>query len=413
MSDYHGEAGWTQPSYEGAVTAPLDDQYLRRWTLSLGQLPNDNPYFFANPADIPGSQVEVISTSDTAEMDFRCTFKIRHCGFDTPGTAEITIYNLSNTTANRLIREYNTVQLQAGYIHGHYGLIFQGTIKQYKKGRESAVDSYLTLYAADGDAAFNNTFTAYHQEKGEKDDAWQTRAAADATARQGTVGDLQRGIGGTLPNPRGSVSWGYAMDQLREHQRTTGSVWSMQNGVLQNVRSTSYAQGDIVVINAGTGMVGVPEVTQDGIVVTTLLNPNYFIKQRVRLDNKELNQFFRPGDDPTQPNAFYSTYGGYTTGADLPKNWFASTNEDGDYAILVLDHQGDTRGLPWYSVINCLNIDPTAPPLNSVPGGQGYGMPVTFQWNDGGSSSGAPPGQPAPQVLTAPAALRRGVLGRR
>jgi hypothetical protein len=47
--------------------------------------------------------------------------------------------------------EFNTVTLQAGYEGGNFGIIFQGSIKQTATGRERNVDSYVDIWAADGD----------------------------------------------------------------------------------------------------------------------------------------------------------------------------------------------------------------------------------------------------------------------
>ncbi len=48
--------------------------------------------------------------------------------------------------------------MQAGYESGAYGIIFKGTIKRIKTGRESAIDSFLEIMAADADEAFNFAF---------------------------------------------------------------------------------------------------------------------------------------------------------------------------------------------------------------------------------------------------------------
>jgi len=359
------EKGWQIPKYPGAeigYTGRKDDQYLRRWTLTLGK---------AGSGAMEGTSQGHVITTQTAGMDFRMTFKVRHADIDTPGTAEITVYNLSNATANMYIREFSYVTLQAGYINGHYGMIFSGTVKQFKKGRDNATDSYLTIYAADGDAAWNYSFLNTTLPAGSGDPDWQKKAAASikgVNVGQMDAADVGR-IGGISPKfLRGAVLYGLTSDQIRSHERTTGRVWSIQNGKLQSIKSSAYATGDKVVINSGTGMIGVPEVTQDGIHVQCLLNPNLYVKQVVRLDNKSLNQFFAPGANPDQAGSQTATYGAY---AALPQYW-ASTQQDGDYTILVLDHEGDTRGTPWFSFLNCLNGDPTNSFGALVPGGTGY-----------------------------------------
>jgi len=36
------------------------------------------------------------------------------------------------------------------------------------------------------------------------------------------------------------------------------------------------------------------------------------------------------------------------------------------YFILVAEHNGDTRGVDWYTNMICLRIDPSTNPINSV-----------------------------------------------
>jgi len=381
------ELGWSIPVYPGADigwAGKADDQYLRKWTLSLGASTSyiggsggatDTGTMMDAPGPMGGVGDQEVITTETAGMDFRMTFKVRHADSDTPGTAEIRIYNLSNATANKYIKEFNTVVLQAGYRNGHFGRIFQGTIKQYKKGRESAVDSYLDIFAADGDVAYN--YGVLNQTFRKTDTKELQKAIADSMAKAGIgarVGHLDDTnppgtIGGIIPPARGSVAYGLATDLGRELQRDTGNQFSIQNGVIQAIKSTKYKPGDIVVINSGTGMIGVPEQTQEGITVTCLLNPNIHVKQQVRLDNKSLNQYFLPGQNAnsTIDRSFQSTYGKY---AMMPQ-YYATIDADGIYTVLVIDHEGDTRGLPWYSHLVCLDVDPTAPLGISIPGGKG------------------------------------------
>jgi hypothetical protein len=41
-------------------------------------------------------------------------------------------------------------------------------------------------------------------------------------------------------------------------------------------------------------------------------------------------------------------------------------NADGLYYVMIADHQGDTRGLAWYSELLCLAIDASIP-ANYIP----------------------------------------------
>jgi hypothetical protein len=54
-----------------------------------------------------------------------------------------------------------------------------------------------------------------------------------------------------------------------------------------------------------------------------------------------------------------------------PANIPAPLTADGVYYVLVAEHNGDTRGVEWYTNLICLNIDVTTNPINSVQVGYG------------------------------------------
>jgi hypothetical protein len=394
------DPGYSLPVYPNAISGTYGqqhDQYLRKWTLTLGSsgsvspsvagpgLPTGPQGSLAGGAGMAGGGLVI--TTETPGYDFRMVFRIRHADSETPGTAEIRIYNLSDTTAANVIAEFDTVQLQAGYQSGHFGTIFQGQIKQYKRGRESAVDSYLDIFAADGDLALHYSLMGNGQGR------TLPAGSSFADVQRSIANDLVSGSGGTVTQgqitqptvggvlPRSVVQYGMAVDEAREYARTTGTTWSIQNGQLQVMSSTAYKPGDRVVINSGTGMIGAPEVTQDGIYVTCLLNPNLYVRGLVQLDNRSLNQYFLPGGQPIagqlpsfgpQGEAVGPTSQRFGVG---PPQFFASTAWDGVYMIICIDHIGDTRGQPWYSQITCLAVDPTNPPQASVIPGGDWQMP--------------------------------------
>jgi hypothetical protein len=343
--------GYSPPVYPNAISGTSGqqhDQYLRRWTLTLGQ-----------SGALGGTGGGTVITTETPGYDFRMVFRIRHADWTTPGTAEIRIYNLADSTAADLVNEFDTVQLQAGYITGHYGTIFQGTIKQYKRGRESAVDSYLDIFAADGDYAWNYGFLHGPYPPGTTSIQLAQKIADAAVSAGGNVRIGEMTAAPIVKAPRTVIQYGSLADEADELARTMGTTWSIQNGEIQHLNSTAYKQGEIVVINSSTGMIGAPEITNDWIYVTCLLNPNLYVRGRVQLDNKSINQYYAPGGVPIRP----------LQGTDYKSLQFrelAPIAQDGVYVILVIDHTGDTRGLPWYSHITCLTTDLSATTAGQV-----------------------------------------------
>lgn len=195
-------------------------------------------------------------------------FKVRQADVQTPNTAEIWVYNLSGQTAQNVINEFNSVTLQAGYVTGNYGIIFQGTIKQYKRGKESAIDSYLEIFAADGDLAYNHAQISTTLAAGTTlTDRYNALVKAHQDAQPGLSAapppQTSSSLGGVLP--RGQVLYGMGADEVRDYNRASQTSWSIQNGVIQARPQGSYLPGEAVVLTAQTGLIGMPEATQQGI----------------------------------------------------------------------------------------------------------------------------------------------------
>src|SRR5262249_27130925 len=153
-------------------------------------------------------------------------------------------------------QEYSKVILQAGYENGAFGVIFQGDIKQIRRGRENNVDTYLDILAADGDAAYNNAVVSKSIAAGSRPSD-RVNAVLEAMTPQGvTPGFVPDNFdaGGTLP--RGKVLYGMGRDFLSDVAATRRCSWSIQAGQLVMTPIDTYRPGDAVVLSAATGMVG-------------------------------------------------------------------------------------------------------------------------------------------------------------
>lgn len=273
---------------------------------------------------------------------------------DSPPTAVIRVWNLSDDTANQIQKEFDHVSLQAGYVDPGPAMIFDGTIVQTKKSAQDAIDSYLDIFASDLDELYNYTLVSKTLAAGStpKDRVNAVIQAAQASGAQtGNIPD-SLGTGGTLP--RGKVMFGMAREQMNDIARSTNTSWFVENGKVNMVSSTGYLPGDIVVINSQTGMIGVPQQTNDGIEVDCLLNPNIKVGTRVQLNNSDISN--------TQINkqGAFPSYGSTSI--------VANKNADGIYRVLVKEHFGDNRGNEYTTKLTCLSVDASAAAGSSVAG---------------------------------------------
>lgn len=286
-----------------------------------------------------------------SEMHFK--FAIESSDFQSPNNAAVRVYNLSENTMALVRKEYEKVVVQAGYEGTTAGVIFQGDIKQFRIGREGATDRYLDILAADTDLGFNFGVVNRSWPAGSTAEDHIKEAARAMGTRTGALPDFQ-----DLPNttntnpsrlPRGKVGFGMARDLVRTAASTLGSTWSNQNGVMQIIPLRGYLRGDAVVINKLTGMVGIPEQTDEGIKVQCLINPKIRVGGLIQLNNKDINQIIQKNPNAPFP---YNQWAGIQYAAKV------ADGADGQYRVYSLDHVGDTRGNEWMSTMVCLLINP-------------------------------------------------------
>jgi len=278
--------------------------------------------------------------------EFRIRFEVCKYPMQTPGFARIRIYNLSDDTANRIQKEFTKIVLKAGYEdESNFGVIFTGNVKQWRKGRENPVDTYLDVMAADGDQAYNyavvnKTLAAGHTHK----DTLQ--AIAEAFKKYGVTLGHVADLGQTV-FPRSRPMFGMARDYLRVLARSTGTFWTIQDEKIQIVKTNEALPGKAFVLNSDTGLIGMPEQTMGGIIARCLLNPNIRINGQVKIDQKSVQQALR---GPTIED-----------GAKAPQ--LPGIAADGMYKVMYETFIGDTRGPPWYCDLVLQSMNPADNPI--------------------------------------------------
>lgn len=271
--------------------------------------------------------------------DLRVVFQTHHADYETPNHADIRVYNLAEATARRVEKEFTKVVLQAGY-QGTMGLIFGGTVRQVRRGRENGKDTYLDILASDGDRAYNYAVVNATLAAGSTAND-QVLTAQAAMAEHGVEAGHLPELGGPAL-PRGRVMYGMARKTMRDASQATNSSWSIQNEATQVVPTQSYLPGEAVVLTAQTGLIGQPEQTNEGIKVRALINSRFRVGGRIKLDNASIKRFRTE-----------ITVGAFNKAPRL--------DDDGLYRILGVDFTGDTRGKDWYADLICVGIDDSAP----------------------------------------------------
>ncbi|WP_394025301.1 phage protein [Xanthobacter flavus] len=275
--------------------------------------------------------------------DLRIRFNVQRATTPTPEQADIIITNLSNATANRIVSdEYKNVVLQAGY-DGNFDTIFEGEIVQRRgPGRESPTDTYVNLLVKGGQLAVsygvvNKTLAAGHTIRDQVDACLEALKPYGIVA--GHISDL-----GSTKMPRGRAMFGMVRNQLRSICNAVGATWWIEGKKLNILSNKENMPGDAIVINSGTGMIGMPVQTIDGVEVRCLLNPRINLGSVLKIDEASIQR------------AKYSLDNVDSYLIDQKPLYDSNIASDGLYQVKFMSHSGDTRGTDWYTDSICIAL---------------------------------------------------------
>lgn len=334
------------------------NQFLRKWSLTLLG-PNGQSWTLSD------SQADGAQSGGTTTIHdpLRITFQTRQTMVRTPGYAEITVYNMSLSYQIKGLRKlYNRVILRAGYQTGRFATIFDGFIQNWKVGRDpDLTETYMKLYATIGDFPQNLANVNFSLAAG---GAVQT-AVNQIVASMSDLGATPSTITGLsqVPLIRGVVHYGMATDELRNKY---GLEPFIQNGNLYvSPLKNGFTIGEAVTLNAGTGLIGMAEITGDGgVEFDCLLNPLLGVRSPITLNDRDINQ--ASGSSASGVPGSTISYG--PSIGQL--GFYVDPSADGTYAAVVVEHHGDTRGNEWTTHVrawpNGAGLTPNNPNLPYV-----------------------------------------------
>ena len=271
----------------------------------------------------------------------RITFDVKKDDQTTPNSARICVYNPAPDTINQVLKEFDTVSLDAGYTDG-MGLIYAGNIIQVRRLR-SGPDIVLEISAGDGDTAYNYGVVSTTLAAGATN-----KDRLQAMARAMAIGNVDAGAallsadtGRALP--RGKVLYKPVKDYMREYGRDTGSAVFIDSGKLQTIKRDGYLPGTPVELAPGTGLIGAAQQTLDGVEASSRLNPEIRIGGLVHIDPAYLvaADTTSAADSADGKKTIHQAAGGY-------------------YRVIATQYTGDTHGQPGDVKITGVAVDASA-----------------------------------------------------
>ena len=257
--------------------------------------------------------------------DLKVDFEITKSLLSYPNLCRIDIYNASPDTLSALQKKYTKIIINAGYF-GSLKLLFKGDIRNVFQAK-SGTERITTVYAGDGEkpwqnARFNKTFAENVTIKAAIDEILKSFEGV-------TIGSID-GIPDVADKLRGQTLSGSSKDLLNNFAAQYGFDWSIQDGEIVVTPDQKPIKGDeAVLINAATGMIGSPTLTEIGADVTTLLNPNLLPNRAFKIESV--------GTDISIGNLFFR---------DVKR-----TSAEGIYKVQEVVFKGNSREADWTSEV--------------------------------------------------------------
>lgn len=284
--------------------------------------------------------------------EFHIYFHVAQPTSEQPKYAEIYIYNLSPNTMTLLAGKDSEVKNTQVILEVSYGsdpleVLFKGLVFQFRKGRENPTDTYLCILAQSGDFVKNFAVVNDSVPAGTSVNDMQGFFVKQFNANGIDTGEVPTLTGQRYP--RGRVFFGSLDRHISQFCKDNNINFSVDDDIFNAVPLGGYGLQTMQIITASTGMIGMPQLTTEGVIVNCLINTKMKRSGRVKIDLTNL-----------QTANYDIQYG--QQGVDQPfKTAKLATNAQGTFIIVSVEHFGDTRGNDWYTNLICVGIDSVVP----------------------------------------------------
>jgi len=278
-----------------------------------------------------GRQFELFVTNEsvpfilaTSDRQFKFTFNILidFGGFNT--YADIVIYNLSQDTEWEISNKGDYIGLRAGY-EDSIDYIFKGEIVNIIKERNGS-NRLTRLICKSGSVSQGKSVI---NEPFEKNVTLKELCKACADALGFPIIFKDSDFPGESPYLSGYTLSGDPKKILGKLAKAHGFDWIIESNKIVIVAKKSSRGVSPIVVSASNGMVGIPELTEVGVDVTTRINPALKIGGEFRIKAEFGKVNFS--------NVYFQ---------DVP-----DTLGEGTYTIQKLQHEGDSYGDAWNTKI--------------------------------------------------------------
>jgi hypothetical protein len=233
----------------------------------------------------------VVNPGGISRHEIKIAFNISKGISSSANTAEIEIWNLQESSRNSMGKEFDEITLEAGYMPpqggaGNVGVIFKGNIRDVEHTRDGS-NIITRISCGDGDKALRRATISKSYRKGTP-----VKEVVEDIYKELEKQGVKRGEWKFPDDMEQSFKRPYAtcgscareMDTLGRGRQF---YWNIQNGTMEIIPGDGFI-GTIVSITPQSGMIGVPTITDNGVKVSALLNPEIRPNRRVQVESQVL-----------------------------------------------------------------------------------------------------------------------------
>ena len=261
---------------------------------------------------------------ETTERQFRVVFQILHDYGGYTSYADIQIYGLSRETEAKVFKTGQKISFRCGY-EDNVDYIFKGDLVNLIRDKRGS-DRFARLICRSGAQARDNS--SIYKTLGTGTVLPDViKACADAMGLSLVIN--ANDFSAARPFARGRALNGSPDEYLKKLAKENGFNYVIENEKIIVSGLDSYREGSVTQVSQFTGMVGQPEITEEGADVLVKMNPKVKIFGRFQISSEYKTFNFN--------NIYYQNV--------KPSDGL------GVYKILRIEHSGDSYGDDWNTKI--------------------------------------------------------------
>lgn len=244
-------------------------------------------------------------------------------------------------------RSGSRVILEVGYEGAGLETLFKGEVFQYKRGRDNQTDTWLCILAVSGNVVKTETAVGISVPAGTS-----VNETKNILLEEYKKAGLQLGHTPELSDQkliRGRVIFGSLDLNMQQFSKDNDMAYTLSDDEIHMRVVDKYTIEPLHILTPKTGVIGMPQLTTEGLQITCLLNPKLKWGGRVQVDMTNM-----------QTESYDIAY--ESAGKDQPfKNPKLASGVNGMFIICSAEHSGDNRGKDWYTSLICIGVGATVP----------------------------------------------------